>query len=282
MRNLLPLVLLTACSPEPQAPPGPSSAPLAEPTAGSCPAFADDVVDFTSNGEAREALILTPDGGVTAESGIVFAWYGTGGSASWMASAMGLQSVADDTGHVVVVPEAMPSNILEWEFRTDGANDLAFYDDLRTCVTRTYGTDRDKVFTTGFSAGALWSSYLVVHRGDTLAGAVIYSGGTDPIFLYEPPDGPVPVALVSGGTGDTWGVPGLFEVEFEMTTENMRDSLLADGHTVVRCQHERGHTLPPEWRDLLIPWITDHAYGQTSPYAEGEMADLPTMCEFAG
>ncbi len=281
MRPLLPFALLAACSPQVEGPTGPSSAALAEPTAGSCPAFTDDVVAFTSNGEEREALILTPEGGVTPGSGVLFAWYGTGGSASWMSNAMRLQSIADDLGFVVVVPEAMPSNILEWEFRTDGANDLAFYDDLRTCVTRAYDTDPDKVFTTGFSAGALWSSYLVVHRGDTLAGAVIYSGGTDPIFLYEPPDGPVPVALVSGGPDDTWGVPGLFVVEFELTTQNMTNSLLADGHTVVTCEHGRGHTLPPEWRDLLVPWLTDHTYGQDSPYAGGELGSLPSMCTAA-
>lgn len=277
------LAALMACGPEEEdVPLGPFSAELAEPT-GACPVIGDGGrVRFKSNGEDREALIYLPSSGITEDTGILFNWYGTGGTADQTDSWMGGQSIANDSGHVLVIPEAMPNNILEWEFRTDGANDLAFYDDLRTCITREHGTNRDHVYTTGFSAGGLWSSFLVVHRGDTLAGAVIFSGGTEPIFEYDSPEGDVPVAIVWGGPNDTWGSPGFFEVEFQLTSENMRDALLDDGHTVVQCVHNGGHTLPFSWRALLTEFIDVHTYGEESPYADGDVSSLPDICSDAG
>ena len=256
------------------------TAPLAEVSGGDCPAIDGGELEIQSNGKARTVKVLLPEGGAEGKP-VVFSWYPLGGSASWLISTLDLREYADTVDAVVVVPTASGDLLFEWGFSSDpsGNDDLVLYDDLRTCLSEQLHVDLGRVSSMGFSAGAMWTSYLSLYRGDTLATILPFSGGTDPVIPYESPAGPFPALLVYGGESDLYG-NGL--VDFQETTTNFATDLTADGHFVVTCNHNLGHTIPSEGRDMMDLWLTAHVFGQPSPF-EADISAFPEYCSvFAG
>jgi len=255
---------------------GPAPAELVEPSAGSCPDFGGDRVELVSGGLDREALVYLP-GGETADAPVLFVWHPYGGDARYMARALGLEDYAAETGTVVIVPEASGKFPFEWDFSGDGAEDLALYDDLRSCVVTELGVDVRRVGVTGFSAGALWTTFLGIHRGDTLASLLAFSGGTGGMVRYSTPAMTFPALLTEGGEGDTFGSGGAM-VSFHDATFAFAEELSVDGHLVTVCSHTRGHDLPPDADVILREWPLAHRYGEPSPFAEGDLSALPDIC----
>jgi predicted esterase len=253
------------------------SAPLATVSGGACPTIEDGGdVELVSNGKDRTVKLLLPEGG-TAGKPVVFVWYPLGGTASYMINALSLREYADTVDAVVVVPSATGEVLFEWNFTSavEANDDLVLFDDMRTCLYEQLDIDLGRVSAMGFSAGALWTSYLGVHRGDTLSTILPFSGGTDPVVAYEAPAGPFPAFLPFGGDNDLYG-GGV--VDFQETTTNFATDLKADGHFVVTCNHEGGHTIPPEGRDMMDAWLTAHTFGQASPFANGDLSVFPDYC----
>lgn len=250
------------------------TAELVEP-AEECPEM-DGKIDMTSGGLARSAkVILPPDGGEGKP--VLFAWYPLGGSVSWMVNALDLEEYAELHDTIVVVPEASGKQTFEWYFLSEPTDnpDLTFYDELRTCLYREHAVDLGRVSSMGFSAGALWTSYLSLYRGDTLATILTFSGGTDPIFEYSTPASEFPALLIYGGTSDVYG--GM--VHFDEATESFANELYADEHFVSWCNHDLGHTIPSEGRDMMDAWLPAHTYGEPSPFADGDLSAFPDWCE---
>jgi poly(3-hydroxybutyrate) depolymerase len=247
-------------------------------SAGACPEdFADGgTITLTSNGVERTVKIIVPESG-TQDAPVVFVWHPLGGTARMMVQYLGLNTLADEHGVVFVVPDSVEGNLFEWDFWNGDDNDVTLYDDLRTCLSTEMGVDLARVSTTGMSAGGLWSSWLGVHRGDTLSTVLAMSGGADPVWEYETPASRFPALLMYGGEIDTWGGGGI-EVDFAEATLNYAAELHADGHFVVLCDHGGGHTIPPEGMDVSAAWLPIHAYGEASPYADGDLSGLPDYC----
>ena len=95
--------------------------------------------------------------------------------------------------------------------------------------------------TTGYSAGAVFSAYLMGHRSDSLASFSAWSTGeADPAnrrIVPDPPR-PVPGLLYHGGRTDTpdWaGRKGTLSLAAHMT---------ANGALAVVCDHGLGHVVP--------------------------------------
>lgn len=262
----------------------PDPAPLAELSAGDCPAFQHNVVEtFQSGSDSRQVITLLPD-----EPGedmpVVFVWHPLGGDASYMVRAFDLEQWADIYGAVIIVPESRSGNLLEWDFWNEEEDDLTLYDDLRTCAANNLSVDLSRVSSFGFSAGALWASRLSIERGDTFSTVAIASGGCEldlptgiSYVACEPPAFPFPALAIWGGESDTYGISGL-SVYFEDSMENYRELLVDNEHYVVSCNHERGHTIPNELANPVADWLLSHTYGAASPYASAGIGDFPDYC----
>ncbi|HMV66299.1 MAG TPA: hypothetical protein PKA64_05575 [Myxococcota bacterium] len=293
MRALALLALIGCKETEPEIV-APQPAPLVEPT-GACPAITEPgIVSFTSNGIERRFDIRFPKN-KPAGMPIVFIWHGLAppeydpmGS---FVSAFDTDDLARTRDAIVVTPEAMPFNlagfpVLLWGFLDNDEDDLALYDDLRTCLIRSFDADVNRVYSWGFSGGGLWSSYLMIHRADTLAAAGSASGGSDirvlsaPYIEYQTPAQPVPALLGAGGANDKWPDPALVIIDFEEATDNLQAGLVADDSAVVRCHHDTGHNVPEWMWGQTKKFLFAHTYGQASPYAAD--ADLVDGCEIAG
>lgn len=289
MKRIFVFLLLAACNspgdttgddddstaePSPDPTPEPP-AELAELSEGECPSFdAPGNQSFQSGGTEREAVVLWEEGTPTEGQPILFFWHALGTTPEYWISQFDLDSLDDD--FIVVVPRSRESELFEWHWQ-DGEGDSTLYDDLRTCVVDHLGGDVRRVVVAGFSAGAIWTSWLTMHRADTLAASVVMSGGLAPTLAWEEPAHPVPVLLTSGGDTDVYG--GF--LEFEATTDAFQDELRAVDVPVVRCRHDYGHTPPPGALDAMEAWAKRHSYGEEGPWFTGERAldDLLDGCE---
>lgn len=250
------------------------TAALATVSGGACPAALAEggEVVFTANGQERTVKVILPESG-PAGAPVVFVWHPLGATAADMIRYLGLRDWADDNGAVVVVPESLSGNMFEWDFWNGQDHDLVMYDDLRTCLIQDLGVDPTRFSATGMSAGGLMTTFMGIQRGDTLATIFPMSGGTDPVIPYTPPAGPFPALLFYGGASDTWN--GL---DFEGATLAFAGELRADGHRVIVCNHEGGHTIPPEAEQASTAWLTTHVYGAPGPFEDGNLDGLPGYC----
>lgn len=239
--------------------------PPGEVPSGGCPAFEAGWNEITSADTPRRFIVSRPDQ-IAPGAPVVFAWHGMGDNPSSFTNALGLPALARQWGAVIIAPESATTTLLPW-----GADlDLALFDDVRACLAEEQEADMEAVSTMGFSAGALWSSELLLQRSDRLATAFIMSGGL--LVEYETPAVPTPVFMSEGGDSDVVAV-----VRFKETTEALAGELVADEHFVVVCSHTQGHTPPPGFTDLINAWIPAHSYGRHSPFEE-DLSGLSDIC----
>jgi predicted esterase len=251
--------------------------PLAEYSGGQCPTLSDGDMVFTSFGESRSVRVYLPP--EPEGAGVLYMWHGMGDSVSNFSAAMQAQSIAQSYGWIVVVPAVMPSDSFLpalWGFPSllGGVPDadLALFDDLAACLDETWQVDRDRIYTMGFSGGALWSTYLLLHRSEILAGAMILSGGVSPAeldptatFLYESPLRAVPVFLAHGGQTDIYDAVVL-KIEFDTMTESLADELVADGHFTILCRHGSGHYFTQGVAVSGFQFLSAHSWKNTTSF----------------
>jgi len=248
---------------------------------------------FLSDGVERTVTVLIPTRR-SRKASLVFFFHGLTTPAygdspgAYIASALDLQTVADDLGAVILLPDAPLRSLMGYEFflwdveDITGA-DLVLYDDLRTCAANDadLGIDLSRVYAYGFSGGALFTTEVIRHRADTLAAAVEMSGGADvsiPLYSYEvaPYDTPswtLPVLVISGGEDDVWPDPSMPLIDFDGASDTLADLLSYDGSLVLRCRHSSGHAVTLDAYDLSEAWIDAHEFGVSSPYATGELSE---------
>jgi poly(3-hydroxybutyrate) depolymerase len=278
-----------------------AAAELAELSSGECPdmSTSGSTATFLSSGEERTVTTIFP-AAPDADTKVIFFFHGLmdsshGSPSSVFASSFGMQDIADELNAIIVLPE---SNIWElfgfsfylWDVE-DGTydNDVTLYDDLRTCVYNQFAPNMDKVFSMGFSGGGLFTTIITSQRGDTLAAAVEMSGGADIdtgfldgiVAPYATPAASVPVYLTSGGDNDVWPSSQLVVVNFETGTDTLASNLAADGHFVVRCHHDSGHTVTNADYTAAWDFVEAHEYGQPSPYLTDGIGDWSSRCEVA-
>lgn len=261
---------------------GPSPAELVEPSAGACPDFGDGgKIEFESAGLERTAYVHFPED-AEGPLPIVFVWHPLGANARNMKAWLALDEWAVEQEAIVIIPDSDESNPFEWDFVGSGEVDLAVYDDLRTCAVRDLGGDPKRVSSTGMSAGALWTSFLGMKRGDTLSTIMPWSGGTGDVMQYTTPAAPYPALLVYGGESDTYTL-GSYTLHFDDATLAYAEQLYGDGHFVATCNHEGGHDFPPDPQEMLTTWLLPHVYGEPSPFQTNDLDGLPDFCSvYAG
>jgi len=246
--------------------------PPLEYSEGDCPDFSEGTMSFESAGETRSLRVELPDDPQGAP--VLFAWHWLGGTADQIVSQFGLPRTADDEGVIVVAPDSCCGDY-EWQFTDppEGNVDLAVFDDALACLYEQYDVDLDRIWATGMSAGGLWTSYLTMHRADILAATAPLSGGA---FSndYETPASPIPVLLTWGGPSDVYS-----GFSFDDANQTFSSLLQDDGHFVIECVHDLGHTVPYEAADYLMPFLTSHPRGVSpEPYEGGLPSEFPDWC----
>jgi len=275
---------------------------VALPTAtssGSCPDMSTShTTSFQSSGEERTVTIVVPED-AAPDMPLVYFFHGlldpgsTPEPSDYMASALGLQRLADDAGVAFILPqsgllERMGFSFFMWNVEDAESNDMVLFDDLRSCAYDELAIDLTRVHAMGMSGGALFTTVVAKERGEVLASIVEMSGGSDidmvtfdgPLSSYESSDNKMPALLISGGSNDLWPGGGLTLLDFSAATNTLEAKMVADGHFVVRCEHNQGHSVPYAAIDAAWDWVDSHQYGVPSPIEATGIANVDSLSDW--
>jgi poly(3-hydroxybutyrate) depolymerase len=250
---------------------------------------------FQSGGEERIVTVVVPES-PTSDMPLVYFFHGLLDPGSmpqpsdYMASALNLQSIANDAGVVFVLPqsgliERFGFSFFMWNVEEPESTDITLFDDLRSCAYDELDVDLNRVHAMGMSGGGLFTTVVAKERGGVLASIVEMSGGADIEMMtfdnllstYETSEYAMPALLISGGSNDTWPGGGLTLVDFTAATDTLQGKLLADGHFVVRCEHTQGHSVPYSAIGAAWDWVDSHEYGVESPYRGTGIDDVDSL-----
>lgn len=152
------------------------------------------------DGVARRYLLTVPeahDG--TTPLPIVFDFHGLLEGADIHTRMSGYSALAEEEGFVVVFPNGTGTP-LRWNLHLDGSNpDLDYFDAVLGELSSSLCLDESRVYATGMSMGAMFTSVLLCERADVLAAAAPVAGLLDPGGCD--PSRPVPI-LAFHGTED--------------------------------------------------------------------------------
>jgi dienelactone hydrolase len=253
------------------------------PYEGTCPELGAGWNYIQSGGFQRKFRVFLPE--TPAGAPVLFAWHGLGDSAPNFAKGMGAEQMAKNLGIVVVVPESCGATsgasgcdpgLFTWGWNAKPDSDARLFDDLLACLDQTQQIDRHRIYTVGFSAGALWTTWLLMHRAERLAAAVVFSGGVNDLLPYERPAYKLPVLLAWGGETDLFA-NGI--IDFAAATTLFSKGLRQDGHFVVGCNHDSGHTVPFNGPKYAMSFLLAHEWKDGgSPLATSGLVGFPDYC----
>lgn len=259
-----------------------TTAPPSPPTpyaysGGDCPKLAAGQNTLFSWDTSRSVDLYLP--AELKSAGLLFLWHGLGDSKENFGKATNAQAQANILGAIVAVPQSKGA-ATGWGWASDDSalRDVQLFDDLVTCIDKQFDIDNERIYTMGFSAGALWSSYLVINRSTFLAAAVIWSGGTgSTAYKYKTPKRKIPVLASWGGKNDN------AVLSFAETTGNFVGALTKDGHYVIACDHGLGHTIPPNGLNWGMKFLQAHRWATltNTPFKGGDTSAFPGYCVFS-
>lgn len=178
---------------------------------------------------------------------------------------------------------------LDWDI-VSGEKDFPFFEAMLTCVEAQFNVDTSRVYSIGFSAGAVFTNLLAAAYPKLFAATISESGtwfndqsewseilvpliGT--VFMkwmwpaLTPADGGA-VLVTHGGPNDFATV-----ISLENCAEKALTFLYANGRDVTECTHLFGHTLEPDLTQAMyFQFMWEHQLGGPRPTTL--TAGLPT------
>jgi hypothetical protein len=243
---------------------GTASAPVLPAAAGSCPKFENGTVTFNpKTGGARTAIVTIGDAAKTTAGPLVIYWHATSSNPGEAQSGLPISAVKAAGGIVVAPIDVANAGSFPWLKNPTQHDDLA--DEIVACAAVQTKFDRNRIHTTGFSAGGLMATHLSFARSNYIASVAPYSGGTTGTF-QNPANKFAAMIMVGGKTDNVFGQ------DFFTESQKWQTTLKAEGHFAMFCDHGGGHTLPTKLVPAVWQFFLDHPFGKNpSEYAGGKL-----------
>lgn len=256
--------------------------------------------NFMSGTDSRSFRVIVPMNYDPSRAWpVVFAWHWLNASSNSFVRDGELDTATEEMGFIAVVPDKLlkPNGdkefLFDWPFVevNEADRDLVFFDDMLACVNEQLNIDLSRLYAIGVSAGGLWVTFMSsTDRVDRFAAVETLSGGLGSVagvwnIEFTPRPHKFPALVLWGGPRDWLGL------SFHDASQRYRDALLADGHFVVACTHDSGHSMPPIEPPVpgstkffsIWQFMLDHRYGLApgdSPYSStGLPSVFPDWCE---
>ena len=232
----------------------------------------------------------------TESMGVLFSWHGYTDTAEKFRQEASLDPNGNPALPVVVItPDDIGITLpvgLDWNITTtDGNPDIAFFENILGCLNAQYTIDPARIYSFGFSAGAVLTNLLHSTHPKLLSAVVAVSGGwfNDPNEqklvngltidwqwpALDPADGGA-VLLTHGGPNDVT-VLGVFDLE--KAAQAAFPFLKMENRVVIDCPHNLGHALDPDVTPAVVNrFISAHRAGVPSPYRTGGFSGFPSAC----
>jgi predicted esterase len=194
---------------------------------------------------------------------------------------------------MIVTPvdtKLLPPAGLDWDI-VSGATDFPFFDGMLQCIQQEFTIDKTRIYSFGFSAGAVFTDLLSAKYPHLFAATISESGAwfndqaewsdvTIPVIQWQwPAFDPADrgnVLLTHGGSNDFATV-----ISLESANQKALPYLYNNGRTVMECAHTFGHTLDPDLtQSMYYEYMWAHQLGG-SPLS-GMIADFPTPARPVG
>lgn len=175
---------------------------------------------------------------------------------------------------MIVTPfdlKILPPFGLDWDI-VAGGTDVRYFDAMMQCIHEQFSIEDTRIYSFGFSAGAVFSNLLAAIRPHFFAATISESGAwfNDPGQVREvliqiiqwqwpafnPADGGN-ILLTHGGPRDFATI-----ISLEAATQSALPFLYNAGRTVTECQHDFGHTRAPDLTEAMYyEWMWSHWRG---------------------
>src|SRR5690606_798289 len=151
-------------------------------------------VSLAADGVERSYRLYVPAGYAGERVPLVVNFHGSGGSPEQQAELSGFDALADRERFAVAYPAGVfadSSSARSWNASAgDGVNDVQLARDVIADVGARLAVEAERIYVTGFAAGARLASRLACELADVLAAAA-------PVAGLQYPDGCVPAAPIS-------------------------------------------------------------------------------------
>lgn len=254
---------------------------------------------LTVNGAVRSFYVDFP-ADTARPMGVVFSWHGFTDSVENHRRLAGLDPNGDPSQPLfVVTPDdtgLLPPVGLDWNISkgkpSDANGDIAFFEAMLGCLNAQQKIDAARIYSFGFSAGAVMTNLLHSRYPKLLSAIVSISGAwfndqaeADLVNVFEidwswppldPADGGA-VLLTHGGPGD---VTILNVLDLEKAAQTAFPFLKSANRVVVDCAHDQGHAFDPDVTPAVVSrFFSAHRAGVPSPYRTGGYSGFPASCQ---
>lgn len=277
---------------------GGADAAAPEPEIVTCPTTIVTGTNTLSVGSKQRSFFVDLPSDTSKPMAVIFSWHGYGqDSAAWRASPKWNPNQDPAVPAIIVTPidtKLQPPFGLDWDIAAatpDSKNiDLAFFEAMVECLAKNQSIDENRLYSFGFSAGAVVTNMIHSRFPKRLAAIVTASGAwmndkaqTDGIKIPFPWKWPALDPADKGNVLMTHGGPKDVTVLELMNLENAAQAaipfLKAAQRTVVDCAHNNGHTLHPNVDiALMSKYLFAHRLGEPSPFAGGTLQGYPASC----
>jgi predicted esterase len=274
-------------------------------SAGTVNAVCSNIVAGTStltvNGTSRTFSVQLPAN--TSRMALLFLWHGFMQVPTDFANTIVYDVPAgkwvpfDPNGFpmplMIVTPvdtKLLPPAGLDWDI-VSGATDFPYFEAMLQCIKQQFQIDETRIYSFGFSAGAVFTDLLSAKYPHLFAATISESGAwfndqaewsdvTIPLIQWQWPSFNVAdggnVLLTHGGTNDFATV-----ISLESANHKALPFLHDNGRTVTECAHTFGHTLDPDLTQrMYYDWMWAHQLGG-SPIS-GLPGGFPTQANPVG
>ena len=194
---------------------------------------------------------------------------------------------------MIVTPTStklLPPAGLDWDIAS-GEKDFPFFEGMLQCIQQQFTIDKTRIYSFGFSAGAVFTDLLTAKYPHLFAATISESGAwfndqtqwsdvSIPAIqwrwpAFDPADRGN-VLLTHGGQNDYATV-----ISLESTNRKALPFLYNNKRTVVECAHTFGHTLDPDLtQSMYYEYLWAHQLGG-APLA-GMIPSFPTQARPVG
>jgi predicted esterase len=266
-----------------------------------CSQIAAGLSTLTVNGTTRKFSVQMPND--TSHMALLFLWHG------WMQNPTDFantivydvpagQWVPFDPNAfpmplMIVTPfdtKLIPPIGLDWDI-VSGKLDFPFFEGMLQCLHQQFNIDDSRVYSFGFSAGAVFTDLLSAKYPHLFAATISESGAwfndmaewsdiSIPIIQWKwPPFVPSDrgnVLLTHGGPNDYATV-----ISLEDANQKALPFLHSNGRSVMECAHTFGHTLDPDLtQSMYYEYMWAHQLG--GPPLSSTIADFPSQAHPVG
>jgi hypothetical protein len=250
----------------------PGTTPVVPPITETCPEFQDGTITFMGLGGIR--IVAGPKApGPTAP--MVFYWHGTAStSGEFNTRAPAVRDGVVAEGGVLVSFQGTTGGDLLSGTSIFGAGDFELTDQLFACAVRDHNVDPRRVFTTGCSAGGLFSGAMAAMRSSYIAASAPNSGGTIGQPQFENDYTPALMTI--------HGAPGrdVVIIDFSNSSRTADEAFKARGGFVINCNHGGGHCGGTALAPSIWEFFKAHPYGvEPEPWSAGLPGGFHDSCE---